>query len=148
MDGDLDGTSRLRISLESSLCPTAAHLISSHYLLPCVSLVADDVPKDFAVAWRQIVINEDLINSQTKEFDPRHWLGVTNHDIFRWPAMINGTQKQALGHYVGFLMVSRVWRFPIRFCCRATDLVLLIVPLDPRNAPSLLRRGAGHVHVR
>ncbi|KAL7417332.1 putative alpha-glucan synthase [Mrakia frigida] len=70
--------------------------------------VADDVAVDFATAWRQININEDMINSQTGLYDPRHWMGVTNHDIFRWPAMINGTQKQAFGNYVGMLMIPGI----------------------------------------
>ena len=66
------------------------------------------MPTDFAVAWRQININEDMINSQTNEYDPRHWMGVTNHDIFRWPSMVNGTQKQAFGNYVGMLMLPGI----------------------------------------
>ncbi|KAL7416221.1 putative alpha-1,3-glucan synthase [Mrakia frigida] len=70
--------------------------------------VADDVSIDFATAWRQININEDMINSQTGLYDPRHWMGVTNHDVFRWPAMVNGTQKQAFGNYVGMLMIPGI----------------------------------------
>ena len=33
-------------------------------------------------------------------FDPRHLYGVTNQDVFRWPAIANGTHRQLLGHFI------------------------------------------------
>lgn len=33
---------------------------------------------------------------------------MTNHDIFRWPALVNGTQRQAFGQYVTFLLIPGV----------------------------------------
>ncbi|KAI5452972.1 hypothetical protein NCC49_006506 [Naganishia albida] len=62
--------------------------------------VAYDVDVNFVTAWNQMVVNNDLINSQTGKFDPRHMFGTTNHDVFRWPALTNGTLKNAVGDFV------------------------------------------------
>lgn len=35
-------------------------------------------------------------------------MAMTNHDIFRWPSLVNGTQRQAFGQYVGMLMMPGV----------------------------------------
>jgi glycosidase len=32
-------------------------------------------------------------------------MGSTNHDIFRWPAMVNGTMKEAFASYIGMLLI-------------------------------------------
>lgn len=36
--------------------------------------VAYDVPNELTTMWQTMLINEDLINSQTKELDPRNWV--------------------------------------------------------------------------
>ncbi|CED84111.1 alpha--glucan synthase [Phaffia rhodozyma] len=69
---------------------------------------AFDIGVDPVTAWRETVMNNDLVNSQTGEFDPRHWMAMTNHDIFRWPAMVNGTHKMAFGHHLGMLLIPGV----------------------------------------
>lgn len=43
---------------------------------------------------------DDMVNANTGEFDPRHMFGMTNQDIFRWPALEMGTQRQLLGLFI------------------------------------------------
>lgn len=43
---------------------------------------------------------DDFLNWGTGEVDPRHLYGTTNQDVFRWPALTNGTQKMLLGMLV------------------------------------------------
>lgn len=45
----------------------------------------------------------DLVNANTGLFDPRHMFGTTDQDVFRWPALANGTQRQLLGFMVTML---------------------------------------------
>ena len=45
----------------------------------------------------------DLVNANTGLFDPRHMYGTTDQDVFRWPALANGTQRQLLGFMVTML---------------------------------------------
>jgi alpha-1,3-glucan synthase len=42
----------------------------------------------------------DFVNANTGLFDPRHMYGVTNQDVFRWPAIQDGTQKMLLGLFI------------------------------------------------
>ena len=47
--------------------------------------------------------SNDLINPNPggpKGFDPRHMYGVTNQDVFRWPAISHGTEKMLLGLFI------------------------------------------------
>lgn len=67
--------------------------------------VPDDVDLDFVNAWHDMVIDEDLVNPSTGKFDPRHMNGMTNHDVFRWPALSNGTQLLNLGTFVTELIM-------------------------------------------
>ena len=49
-----------------------------------------DVPTNFVDTWNTMLTTNDLVNANTGEFDPRHMYGVTNQDVFRWPAIENG----------------------------------------------------------
>ena len=44
-----------------------------------------------------------MVNSETGVLDPRHMFGMTGQDVFRWPALANGTQRQLLGFFVTIL---------------------------------------------
>lgn len=55
---------------------------------------------NFVDTWNDLVATNDMINVNTGEFDPRHLYGSSNQDVFRWPAIKNGTQKQILALYV------------------------------------------------
>ncbi|KAE8356280.1 hypothetical protein BDV28DRAFT_127311 [Aspergillus coremiiformis] len=59
-----------------------------------------DLPTDFIEAWNGMLISNDFINAYTGEVDPRHMYGVSNQDNFRWPAIVNGTQKYLLGLFI------------------------------------------------
>ncbi|KAF9069108.1 modular protein with glycoside hydrolase family 13 and glycosyltransferase family 5 domains [Rhodocollybia butyracea] len=67
--------------------------------------VAWDVSTNFIDAWNQIFVDNDFINSQTNEVDPRHMYGTSNFDVFRWPSLNNGTQRSALGTFVTSLVM-------------------------------------------
>lgn len=62
-----------------------------------------DVPTNFVDTWNTMLTTNDLVNANTGEFDPRHMYGVTNQDVFRWPAIKNGTQKMLLGLFINTL---------------------------------------------
>jgi alpha-1,3-glucan synthase len=50
--------------------------------------------------WNTMLVTNDLVNPNTGTFDPRHMYGVTNQDVFRWPAIQNGTQRNLLGQFI------------------------------------------------
>jgi alpha-1,3-glucan synthase len=60
---------------------------------------------DFVSLWHDLLLHEDMTNSYTGEFDPRHLWGLTNQDVFRWPALANGTQRHLLGLFIANLMM-------------------------------------------
>lgn len=70
--------------------------------------VAYDVPVNFVEAWRTMVINNDFLNHKTGQMDPRHQFGTVNQDVFRWPALINGTHKQQLGQFISNILFPGV----------------------------------------
>lgn len=67
-----------------------------------------DVDVDFVQAWNQIVMSNDLTNVNTGLFDPRHMLGTTNQDNFRWPSIKQGTEKMLLGQFITTLHIPGV----------------------------------------
>ena len=58
---------------------------------------------DFVGLWHNMLFSNDMVNSLTGQFDPRHMYGVTNQDVFRWPGLANGTHRQNLGFLVTIL---------------------------------------------
>ncbi|PWY70843.1 alpha-1,3 glucan synthase [Aspergillus sclerotioniger CBS 115572] len=67
-----------------------------------------DVSVDFVTAWNEMVISNDLVNANTGVFDPRHMYGVTNQDVFRWPTLEKGTERQLLGQFVTTLLLPGI----------------------------------------
>ncbi|OJJ64734.1 hypothetical protein ASPSYDRAFT_84729 [Aspergillus sydowii CBS 593.65] len=67
-----------------------------------------DVPVDWIEAWNIMVGSNDLINANTGKFDPRHMYGVTNQDVFRWPAIKWGVERQLLGSFITTLMLPGI----------------------------------------
>ncbi|KAL9004469.1 MAG: hypothetical protein Q9188_002722, partial [Gyalolechia gomerana] len=55
---------------------------------------------DWVEMWSKMVSTNDMVNSETGVMDPRHMFGMTGQDVFRWPALANGTQKQLLGFFI------------------------------------------------
>lgn len=56
----------------------------------------------------EIFRTNDLINVNTGKLDPRHMYGMTNHDIFRWPAIKDGLAKSYLGTALMHLLLPGV----------------------------------------
>ncbi|KAJ5320006.1 hypothetical protein PENANT_c051G03218 [Penicillium antarcticum] len=59
-----------------------------------------DVPVKWTEAWYQMVLTNDMINANTGKFDPRHMYGATNQDVFRWPAVEYGVERQLLALFI------------------------------------------------
>jgi alpha-1,3-glucan synthase len=55
---------------------------------------------DFVDHWKWLLQTDDMVNSNTGEFDPRHLFGMSNQDIFRWPSLVNGIHRNLLGLFV------------------------------------------------
>ncbi|KAF2864946.1 hypothetical protein BDV95DRAFT_613098 [Massariosphaeria phaeospora] len=60
---------------------------------------------DFVELWHDLLLHEDMANAYTGEFDPRNMWGMTNQDVFRWPALANGTQRHLLGLFIANLLM-------------------------------------------
>ncbi|KAI3390844.1 hypothetical protein diail_8547 [Diaporthe ilicicola] len=60
---------------------------------------------DFVDFWDQMLLQNDFVNANTGKFDPRAVIGVTSQDVFRWPAIKNGTQRQLLGQFITTLEI-------------------------------------------
>lgn len=58
---------------------------------------------DFVDHWDKLMQTDDMVNGLTGVFDPRHMYGMTNQDVFRWPSLANGTQRQLLGFLITIL---------------------------------------------
>jgi alpha-1,3-glucan synthase len=59
-----------------------------------------DAPPNWVDMWNTFLLTNDFVNANTGEFDPRHMYGVTNQDVFRWPAIRDGIHRQLLGHFI------------------------------------------------
>ena len=59
--------------------------------------------------WETILSTNDMINANDGiSFDPRHMYGVTNQDVFRWPTIKNGIEKQLLGYFIVALLLPGI----------------------------------------
>jgi len=67
-----------------------------------------DVPIDWVDAWNEMLQSNDLINANTGKFDPRHMFGATNQDVFRWPAIQYGVERQLLGSFITTLLIPGI----------------------------------------
>jgi alpha-1,3-glucan synthase len=59
-----------------------------------------EAPINFVDQWTEVQQTNDFINANTGEYDPRHMYGVSNQDVFRWPGITQGTERQLLGMFV------------------------------------------------
>jgi alpha-1,3-glucan synthase len=67
-----------------------------------------DLPPDWVDAWNQMLLSNDFVNPNTGVLDPRHMFGVTNQDVFRWPAIHQGTERFLLGQFITALLMPGV----------------------------------------
>ncbi|KAI9745457.1 MAG: hypothetical protein M1818_000991 [Claussenomyces sp. TS43310] len=68
----------------------------------------NDIAVNWVDGWNEIVQTNDLFNHNTGQFDPRHMYGVTNQDVFRWPAIVHGTEKNLLGLFVTTIILPGI----------------------------------------
>jgi alpha-1,3-glucan synthase len=59
-----------------------------------------DLPTNWVETWHQMVLTNDFYNANTGEFDPRHLYGATNQDVFRWPAIELGVERNLLAYFI------------------------------------------------
>lgn len=70
--------------------------------------VAFDIDTNFVTAWNEMMVDNDFLNSDTGLLDPRHMYGVSNFDVYRWPSLVNGTQRLALGTFITTLVMPGI----------------------------------------
>ena len=58
---------------------------------------AYDLERNWVEMWNGMLLSNDLLNANTGVVDPRHMYGVVNQDVFRWPAVTFGTERNLLG---------------------------------------------------
>lgn len=76
-----------------------------------------DAPGNWADMWNSMAVNNDLVNANTGDIDPRHMYGVTNQDVFRWPAIKNGVNKMVLGLFITTILMPGIPK--VRQCPKA-----------------------------
>lgn len=59
-----------------------------------------DIPVNWTEAWYEMILTNDMINANTGKFDPRHMYGATNQDVFRWPTVSQGIERQLLALFI------------------------------------------------
>ncbi|KAF2661570.1 glycosyltransferase family 5 protein [Lophiostoma macrostomum CBS 122681] len=59
-----------------------------------------DLPRNWVDGWNEMLLTNDFLNPNTGEVDPRHMYGVTNQDVFRWPAISQGVERMLLGQFI------------------------------------------------
>jgi alpha-1,3-glucan synthase len=67
-----------------------------------------DLRAGWAPAWEDMLMTNDLVNTNTGKFDPRHMYGVTNQDVLRWPAIQQGTERMLLGQFITSLLLPGI----------------------------------------
>lgn len=67
-----------------------------------------DLPTDWVEMWNEMLQSNDFYNANTGKFDPRHLYGAANQDVFRWPGVVKGTQRQMLGYMVTTLLMPGI----------------------------------------
>jgi alpha-1,3-glucan synthase len=65
------------------------------------------IPGDVQLLTGHAVTN-DLVNANSGSFDPRHMYGTTNQDVFRWPAIERGVERQLLSHFITTLLMPGI----------------------------------------
>jgi alpha-1,3-glucan synthase len=55
-----------------------------------------------------MLLTNDFYNANTGLFDPRHMYGVTNQDVFRWPGIVQGTERLLLGYFITTLLLPGI----------------------------------------
>jgi alpha-1,3-glucan synthase len=100
----------LRNTSENALDAIAFHYSIYRYLTRFLGMDGNleagyDLQPNFVIAWDQMFVDNDFINPNTGQIDPRHMFGVSNFDVFRWPSVINGTLRQSIASFITTIMM-------------------------------------------
>ena len=49
--------------------------------------------------------SNDFSNPNDGSFDPRHLYGTSNFDVFRWPSVTDGLERQMLGAFITSILL-------------------------------------------
>lgn len=60
---------------------------------------------DFVSFWNDMMLENDMVNANTGLLDPRHLFGSMSQDVFRWPALNMGVERQLLAQFITFLIM-------------------------------------------
>lgn len=63
---------------------------------------------DFTDIWHRIASSNDMVNPSTGQYDPRTMFGMTSQDVFRWPALDRGAERQGLGFLITMLQMPGI----------------------------------------
>ncbi|KAF1984700.1 glycosyltransferase family 5 protein [Aulographum hederae CBS 113979] len=112
-DANNESNPQLYINNVSALDSAAFHY--SVYRSLCRFLGIDgvyaaemDTRINWVDGWTDMLQTNDMVNINTGVFDPRHMYGVTNHDVFRWPSLTNGTHKNNVGLFITTLVLPGI----------------------------------------
>ncbi|KAK3376860.1 alpha-1,3-glucan synthase [Lasiosphaeria ovina] len=69
-----------------------------------------DLPTNWVQMWNQMLTTNDFVNANPEHsyFDPRHMIGVTNQDVFRWPGIEQGVDRMLLGMFITYLLLPGI----------------------------------------
>jgi alpha-1,3-glucan synthase len=100
-----DGKFFIRQDGKSAIDAAAFHYTTYRSLLRFLGMdgkIANgpDAPLNWVDQWNTMLRTNDMTNAHTGQFDPRHMFGVTNQDVFRWPAIQSGRERQLLGTFI------------------------------------------------
>lgn len=63
------------------------------------------LPTECVSSISETILTNNLVNANTGEFDPRYTYGITNQDSFRWPAVLQGVERELLGLFMTTLFL-------------------------------------------
>ena len=69
---------------------------------------AYDLSPDFVTGWNQMFVDNDFVNPNTGQIDPKHMFGTSNFDVYRWPSLTNGTMRQSLATFITTLLIPGI----------------------------------------
>jgi alpha-1,3-glucan synthase len=90
---------------ENALDAAAFHYSIYRYLTRFLGMdgnltAAYDTPSNWVGMWNQMILTNDLVNANTGKWDVRHLYGTSNQDVFRWPAITNGVERNLLALFI------------------------------------------------
>ena len=70
--------------------------------------VANDIVTNLVDGWNQMLITNDFLDPFNGEFDPKHLLGTSNFDVFRWNGLEYGEDRNNFAIFVSLVLVPGI----------------------------------------